>query len=177
MKNMTGMKMMCASVALAAFAMGSTALAALSDGEIAEIVKTANDAEIDAGKLAQRKADNAQVKEFAKRMVSAHEDNTKEGKKIFKDSDIKMKNNDEAKMLKKDAKAKLSTLKDKKGKDFDVAYINSQVDMHQMVLNDLDQKLIPAAQKPQMKEFLQKTREHVQEHLTKAQEIQTTLQR
>ena len=69
----------------------------------------------------------------------------------------------------------MSELKKKKGSDFDKAYIENQVMMHQQVLNDLESKYIPATQNSDFKAFLETTKAHVQEHLTKAQQIQSTL--
>ncbi|HEX7676248.1 MAG TPA: DUF4142 domain-containing protein [Bdellovibrio sp.] len=148
---------------------------ALSDSDIAEIMKTANKAEIDAGKMAKSKASNSQVKDFAKMMVDAHEENMKDGKKIEKKEKIKSETTDTSKDLKSSTKDQLAELKKKKGSDFDKAYIDNQVAMHQQLLNDLDNKFIPAATNPEFKTYLQNTREHVQKHLSKAQEIQSTM--
>ncbi|MEK2645752.1 DUF4142 domain-containing protein [Bdellovibrio sp. BCCA] len=148
---------------------------ALSDSEIAEVLMTANEAEIDAGKVAKSKAADKTVKDFAEHMVSEHEENKKEGKKITKDEKISTKSNDTAKDLKKDAKEKLSDLKKRKGKDFDLAYIQNQINMHQQLLTDLEQKYIPQAQNPQFKNFLNETKTHVEQHLAKAKEVEATL--
>lgn len=161
---------------LSAFLFAGTSHAQnLSDQEIGEILKTVNEVEIDAAKAAKSRASNPEVKQFAKDMETAHEDNNKEAKTVFKKADIDPKRNDVAKTLKKDAKDKLSELKKKKGAEFDKAYIDNQITMHQQVLNDLDQKFIPAAKNPEFKTFLETTRAHVQEHLSKAQQIQSTI--
>ncbi|UOF00926.1 DUF4142 domain-containing protein [Bdellovibrio reynosensis] len=147
----------------------------LTQEEVAEILKTANDAEIDMAQAAKRRAENKEVKDFAKHMEEQHKENNKEAKKITKKADIDMKNNDTAKSLKKDAKDKLADLKKKKGADFDKAYIENQIAMHEMVLRDLNEKFIPAVQNPEFKAFLETTKSHVQEHLSKAQQIQQSL--
>ena len=51
----------------AAFAQGGP-----NDAQIAHIVVTANQVDIDAGKLAQRKASSKDVKAFGKQMVTDH---------------------------------------------------------------------------------------------------------
>lgn len=58
----------------ALFALGSTvALAqAPNDAQIAAIVVTANQVDIDAGKFAQTRAQSADVKAFAQQMVTDH---------------------------------------------------------------------------------------------------------
>lgn len=145
---------------------------ALDDRKIAEIMQTANMAEVDAAKLAQSKATTQQVKEFAEHMVVEHKQNSKDQKDLIKKVDIKPKSNDMAKGLKKDAKTELADLKKLKGAAFDKAYMKMQVSMHQSLLNDLDQKFIPAAQNEHYKEYLQTTRTHVADHLAKAQNVE-----
>lgn len=162
------------SSALLSLLIGPAAMA-LSDSEIAEIMKTANEAEIDAGKMAKSRASNSEVKDFAHHMVSEHESNMKDGKKVVKKEKIKMEKSETAKDLKKSAKDQMAELKKKKGSDFDKAYIDNQVAMHQQLLNDLDSKFIPQASNAEFKSFLETTRQHVQEHLSKAQQIQSSM--
>lgn len=146
-----------------------------SDGEIVEILKTANETEIDSAKLAKKRAENKEVKDYAQMMIDQHELTNKQSKKITKEENIKKKSNDMAKALKDESKTKMSDLKKKKGSDFDRSYIEQQVTMHQQLLNELDQTLIPSAQNDSLKTFLQSTRDHIQEHLTKAQSLQANL--
>ncbi|MGZ3773933.1 MAG: DUF4142 domain-containing protein [Pseudobdellovibrionaceae bacterium] len=146
-----------------------------SDGEISEVMEEANEAEVNAGKIAERKATNEEVKSFAKMMVDSHKENEKEGKKVLKDTKIKTKSTDLTKNVKKELKDKVSSLRSLKGNEFDKAYISSQIEMHQKLLTDLDNTYIPNAQNPQLKSFLERTKAHVQEHLTHAKKIQDNL--
>jgi putative membrane protein len=148
---------------------------AVSDAEIASIMKTANDAEISAAKLASKRAKDQEVKNFAQQMIDEHSQNEKDEKDLAKKAGIKMEKSDMAKMLKQDADAKTSDLKSLKGLEFDKAYIAQQVDMHQQLLSQLSNKFIPAAQNPEMKSFLEQTKTHVQMHLDHAKKIQTAL--
>jgi putative membrane protein len=156
-------------------AFGNAEIGTPSDNQIAEILKTANKAEIDAAKLAKDRAANSEVRSYAEHMIVEHTQNTKDEKELGKKIDVKPESSDIAKDLKKDAKNKYSELKKNRGSAFDKTYIDQQVALHQQLIKDLDEKLIPAAQNPQMKEFLQTTRTHVEDHLAKAQEIQTSL--
>ncbi|KYG60347.1 hypothetical protein AZI85_12800 [Bdellovibrio bacteriovorus] len=154
------------------FTFATAHAATYTDGEIMEIMKVANEAEIDAGDMAEDKAKNSEVKDFAKHMMEEHKKNKKEGKSVSKDAKIKMKSSAKSKELEKDAKNKLSGLKKMKDENFDKTYITQQIEMHQALLTELDSSLIPSAQDPKLKTFLEETKTHVQEHLTKAQEIQ-----
>jgi putative membrane protein len=149
--------------------------ATYTDEEITEIMKVANDGEIDAGKIAEKHAVKGDVKDFGKHMVTEHKKNMDENKKVSKDQKIKMKSSDMSKNLQKDTKEKLSSLKKADKSQFDAQYIQLQIDMHQSLLTELDNSLIPSAKNPDLKSFLEKTKTHVQEHLAKAQEIQSGL--
>jgi putative membrane protein len=156
---------------------GSFALAqtAVTDSQIASIMKTADEAEIAAAKVAVKSAKNADVKSFAQQMIKEHSKNEKDGGEIEKKAGIKPENNDMAKTLKQDADKKVSDLKGKKGAEFDQAYMGMQVDMHQQLLSQLNDKFIPEAKDDQMKSFLEQTKSHVQQHLDHARSIQSAL--
>lgn len=147
----------------------------LSDHQIAEILEEANDAEIEAAKLAKGDATNKEVKEFAKHMIEQHKKNNKETKKVVKKADIDPEESEISKAIKADAKNKKDILKKQRDLAFDRMYMEQQVSMHQQLLNDLDQKYIPAAQNPDFKNHLKVTREHVSQHLEKARALEAKL--
>lgn len=148
---------------------------ALNDHQIAGILEEANEAEIDAAKLAKGDAKNKDVKEFAKHMIEEHKKNIKETDKVTKKNDIDDEDSEMSKAIKEDGKNKRSLLKKQKDLAFDRMYMEQQVAMHTQLLNDLDQKFIPAAQKPEFKAHLQATREHVSKHLQMAKDVQAKL--
>jgi putative membrane protein len=148
---------------------------ALNDHQIAEIMEEANDAEIAAAKLAEDDAKTAEVKQFAKHMIEQHKMNNKDMKKVVKKNDIDPEKTAMSKAIEEDAKNKKSLLKKQKDLAFDRLYMEQQISMHTQLLNDLDQKFIPAAQKPEFKAHLQATREHVSKHLEEAKAVQAKL--
>lgn len=162
---------------------GGTALAqgqaqeTMTDAKIVQVMKTANEGETDLGKMAKSRAENKDVKEFAKKMVDEHKKSEKEAKNVAKKAKVKFEESTASKDLETLAKNKEKELKNFKGREFDKAYIDQQISMHQQLLDDLNLKLIPAAQSPELKTYLETTKAHVQEHLSRAQEIQTTLNR
>lgn len=154
----------------------SSDTAKTSDAEIMRIVATANQAEVDAAKLAMKNAKSNDVKNFAKHMQAEHSKNTQQAMSIAKKNKVTPAVDvAAADQMQKDAQAKMDDLKKQKGADFDRAYMDSMVEMHQQVLNDLNNTLIPAAQNPQLKSFLETTKTHVQDHLAKAEKIQSSL--
>ena len=159
----------------AAPAAAAPAVAGLTDGQIVELVKTANEAEIDLGKLGKSKAEHKDVKEFSNHMIDAHKKNEKKGKDAAKSAKVKAVESAESKAIKDNAKSKISDLKKLKGKDFDKAFVDAQITMHQTLLDDLNNKFIPAAQATEVKAHLEATKGEVEAHLTQAQKLQTAL--
>lgn len=160
---------------LTAFAFSPVYAAIPSDGEISEVMEEANEATIKAAKLAEKKAASETVRSFAKMMTDVHKQNEKDEKKMSKEAKIKSKSSDMSKSFKKDAKEKLSSLKSLKGEAFDKAYINTEIEMHQKLLTDLEANYIPNAQNPELRSYLEKTKTHTEEHLNQAKKIQESL--
>lgn len=147
----------------------------LSDAQIVAITHAANRSEIDAGQLAAKSAQNAQVKGFAAMMVTQHTDAENKGKSIAKSAGIVPSDNETSNQIKADGESTLSTLKTQKGKDFDRAYMDSQVKAHKEVLATIDDKLMPSVQNQELKNHLTDVRKHVASHLAKAEELKTAL--
>lgn len=154
---------------------GSAAMAAavspLNDSQIARITNDANSAEVDQGKVAQGKAKEPRVKQFAERMVKHHTEAKEKQAKLKLDtapSDMAMK-------LERDADKTLSELKADSGANFDAEYMADQVKEHQHVLDVIDQQLLPNAKNEDLKAYLRDIRPTVASHLKDARDIQSKL--
>lgn len=146
-----------------------------SDAEIAAILDAANSAEIEAAKLAQTRGTNSEVKSFAQSMVDAHSKNDSQGDALISRLKIKPSETATSRNLKSQASLKMKELNSKTGADFDRAYLDSQVTMHQQVATDLQSRLIPAAKNPEFRTFLQDTLTHVQSHLSDAEKLKSAM--
>lgn len=147
----------------------------LTDAEIVAVTSTANNGEIDMANLAAKSATNADVKNFAAMMVTQHKDMETKGKALAAKAKITPADSDASTALKTDVQSTITSLKTQKGKDFDKAYMESQVKAHRDVLNLFDNKLLPNAQNGDLKTLLTDGRSHVAAHLAKAEEIQKKL--
>ncbi len=147
----------------------------LSDGESAEVMVTLNEGEIDLGQLAKRKASNKQVKDYAKMMVDQHKKNEKDTKKIARKQDLDFKKTDMSKSLEAEAQDMEKTLKKTAKEDFDRAYMDQQVGMHEKALDTVN-TLISGAQNAAYKAHLEKTRDAITVHLAHAKEIKSVIQ-
>jgi putative membrane protein len=127
--------------------------------------------EIESSKLALQKSKNADVKAFAKMMVSAHTKTTRELTAAVKaekiDVAIPAKLDDEH-------EAKLAKLKDLSGAEFDKAYLDAQVEGHQAAL-EVQQGYAASGDNAKLKLWAGKTAKAVQMHLTKAESLDKTL--
>ena len=148
---------------------------ALTDAEIVAVTSTANAGEIEMAELAKKTATNADVKNFAAMMITQHKDMETKGKALAAKAKITPADNDASTSLKTDVQSTITSLKTQKGKDFDKAYMESQVKAHRDVLNLFDNKLLPNAQNGELKTLLADGRTHVATHLAKAEEIQKKL--
>jgi putative membrane protein len=146
-----------------------------TDPQIAHIVKSANDVDIDTAKIAKRKTKNEDVKTFAQEMINDHKKSNEQVKDLAKKLHIKAEDNAASKDLEKNGKDWEKELKSKKGDDFDKSYVSHEVQFHEQVLKDIDTLLVPGAKNPELKSLLQQTRGVVEGHLNHARHLETAL--
>ena len=146
-----------------------------NDAQIAQIVVTANQVDIDAGKLAESKGSNADVKAFGKQMVTDHTAVNKQATDLVKKLKVKPEPSDTSKSLDQGGKDNLAKLKGLKGAEFDKAYIEHEVAYHQAVLDAVDKTLIPNAKNAELKALIEKVRPAFVAHLDHAKMLESKL--
>jgi len=146
-----------------------------NDAQIAAIVVTANQVDIDAGKLAESTGSNPQVKAFGKQMVADHSGVNKEAVKLVTKLGVKPEDSPTAQAIKSGGAQNVNHLKQLNGAAFDKAYIDHEVVYHQQVLDALDKTLIPSAKNVELKALLVKVRPAFVAHLEHAKQIQASL--
>jgi putative membrane protein len=159
---------------LALFA-GSALAQAPSDAQIASIVVTANQVDIDAGKLAESKGSHADVKAFGKQMVTDHSGVNKQAVALVTKLKVTPEDNDTSKSLKAAGADNVKNLQKLSGAAFDKAYVDHEVVYHQQVLDAIDKTLIPSAQNAELKSLLVSVRPAFVAHLEHAKSLQATL--
>ncbi len=148
---------------------------AVTDAQIASIVVTANQVDIDAGKLAKSKATNAEVKAFGAQMVTDHTGVNKQATELVTKLGVKPEDNPTSQSLKSGGEKNIANLKTLKGAAFDKAYIDHEVDYHQQVIDAMDKTLIPGAKNAELKALLVKVRPAFEAHLAHAKQVQASL--
>lgn len=150
---------------------GSAGPSGLSDANIFAMLDEANAADSSEGAIAAAKGTSAQVREFGKQMMRDHHAMRVEGQTLAKKLNIIPQpapdDNSQAE-LQKSADLLNNTAK---GKDFDRAYIDLQVEDHKAVL-DKATKAMAATQTAELKNLIQKAAPKVLAHLDKVEAIQ-----
>ena len=146
-----------------------------SDAQIASIVVTANQVDIDTGKLAESRVHSKVVKAFGKQMVTDHTGVNKKAFALVTKVKVKPEDNATSQSLKTEGVANIANLKKLKGAGFDKTYVDNEVTYHQQVLDAIDKTLIPSAQNAELKALLLSVRPAFVGHLEHATLIQTEL--
>jgi len=160
---------------LLALAVAGASAQGVNDAQIAHIVVTANQVDIDAGKLAASKGSHAEVKKFGQQMVTDHAGVNKQASELATKLKVKPEDNPTSQSLKEGGQKTMVRLKGLSGAEFDKAYIENEVNYHQAVLDAVDKTLIPGASNAELKALLVKVRPAFVAHLEHAKKIQGSL--
>ena len=172
------MKLSAASVAgLFVVAIAAAQAQGINDAQIASIVVTANQVDIDAGKLAAARAASAEVKAFGEQMVKDHSGVNKAATDLAAKLKVTPEDNATSQSLKSGGQKNVARLEKLQGAAFDKAYVDQEVAYHQQVLDALDKTLIPGAKNEELKALLVKVRPAFVAHLEHAKGIQASLSR
>src|SRR5438477_11664579 len=147
-------------VALAAslFLVTAYAQGGPSDPQIAGIVVTADQIDIDAGKLAKSHTKNKEVSRFAQLMITDHTAVNTQAGALAKKLGGQPEDSPTSQSLKTGAAENTKNLKGLKGAAFDKAYVDHEVAYHQQVLDAIDKVLIPSAKNAELKNLIVKVR-------------------
>ena len=145
-----------------------------TDANIFALLDEANAADSTAGSVAATKGTSSAVRDFGKRMMRDHHQLRAQGAALAKKLNITPAAPSDDPVTPA-AQKEMDTLNSTaKGKDFDKAYIDAEVDMHKAVL-DLATKAASQTQTTELKNLIQKAAPVIQGHLTLAESIQQKL--
>lgn len=172
------MKRITPSLALGALTLACGAHAAdagPTDPQIAAIVVTANQVDIDAGELAKSRSHATEIRDFAQTMVTDHSGVNKAAVDLVHKLKVTPEPNAAADSLKKGGDDNLANLKKLQDGAFDKAYVDHEVAYHEAVLDAMDKTLIPSAKNAELKALLVKVRPAFVAHLEHAKHLQAAL--
>ena len=131
------------------------------------VLNAINEHEIAAGEQALAKGVTGDVAEYARMMIDQHTENRTRTSALNPDEQAQ-----DAQAQRQKGEQERSTLDNLEGEAYRTAYVDAMVKGHTEALAALDQKLIPAAQREEVRQHLSTTREHVAQHLERARELQ-----
>jgi len=146
----------------------------LTDANIVALLDAANKADSSAGALAAKKATSAEVKAFARLMMSEHHALRAAGQALAKQLGVEPKAPERDPLAPYVANEMKTLQSTAKGAEFDRVYIDNEVSVHQAVL-DLANQARVTTQTPQLKELIEKAVPVIRKHLDQATELQKKL--
>ena len=143
-----------------------------TNGELVGFVNAYNDAEVEVGRMAQTKATDAQVRQFAQRIVGEHRalktEVTNTAQRLNVTSVMPKADED----LLEDHREGMKDLNGKaKGKEFDEAFLEHEIKMHKKVLDEVEDAL-GRNRNQEINPLLEKARAGLRAHLTRAEELE-----
>jgi putative membrane protein len=143
-----------------------------SDAELTGFVNAFNDAEVEVGQLATTKATDAEVKAFASQIVRDHRALKTDVNRTVQQLNITATVPEDDEDLAEDHQAGMRDLRAKaKGAEFDEAFLEHEIRMHRKVLDEV-RDAIGRSQSVDMRTLLEKARDGIQAHLTRAEELE-----
>ncbi len=152
----------------------TTATTTLTDVNIVALLDEANAGDSAMGKLASTKGTSASVKEFGRDMMRDHHKLREAGQTLAKKENLAPQAPANDTLATASGKMHDNLTQMAKGKDWDKAYIDNEVAVHQAVLNLL-QTASNSAQDTALKSLITKAQPTIQAHLQKAQSVQSKL--
>lgn len=166
---------------------GTDAAAAPTQGEALALLNAVNDHEVKSAELAKSKNVTGPVLEYANQMAAEHGKNMSDTATLLQTAGATAAaaaptaaagaGTDSARVNAQRAKAeaKRAQLQGLEGEAFARAYMEAMVADHTEALGMLDSLLIPSATDDAVRTHLTTTRQHVQHHLERAQQIHAQL--
>ena len=149
-------------------AVGTTGVGMGERNFIEEHVKL-NEAELAIGRLAQERATNAQVKEFAQTMVRDHEAAGRELRQIATQHNVEIDAGDMA----DDHRDLRERMMERQGMEFDREFMDWAVDKHEEAVDDVEDQV--DSENPALRNWATKTLPTLRKHLDLARNIQQSL--
>lgn len=147
----------------------------LNDAAIAHVAVTANTVDIEMGRLAMKRSHNKEVKAFAETMIRDHTGVNKQAGDLAAKLHVTPTANAVSASLRTGERSAKAKLAKRSGKAFDKAYIDNEIAYHQVVIDAVDQVLVPQTQNAELKELLTNVRPALVAHLEHAKMVRAGL--
>jgi putative membrane protein len=147
---------------------------ALDDPTIVAIFDEANSADIETGKLAEKKGTTKEVRDFGAMLARDHAAVRQQGRDLAKKLGVTPTPPKPDQGM-KDHAAAMKHLRSLDGKAFDKAFLEHEVAFHKAVIDAVTNTLLPAIQNADVKALVVKVAPAFQAHMMAAQNLETKL--
>jgi putative membrane protein len=148
---------------------GATPAAILSQ------MNVANTMEIQLSRMASKQATSPAVKRIATQLVTDHSKNRQEVTALAKKLNVTLTPAAGGNVSAGDSAAMPAELQGVSGAEFDRAFVQHQIQLHQNNIQKIQSQTLPAVQEPQVKAYLQKTLKEMQGHLATLEKTEQQL--
>lgn len=149
-------------------AMGDDQATSPAEASALGVLNAINEHEIVAGEQALAKGVTGATADYARLMIDQHTQNRTQTSALGPDEQSQ-----DAQAQRQKGEQERDTLDDLDGEAYRKAYVDAMVKGHTEALEALDQKLIPAAEREEVRQHLSLTRDHVAQHLEQARALQS----
>ena len=137
----------------------------LSDANVVSVLDTIDVSEIEAAQLAKQKASNPAVRAYASRLIDEHAANMLQTLRLANQRGLQPEKPRLAAGVESAHQKTMDELRKKSGRDFDRAYLDYQVTMHQQAIKPV-QDTANSVEDTRLKQHLIQTRPDLMSHLT-----------
>jgi putative membrane protein len=139
-----------------------------ADQNFVQQAAQSNQMEVEMARMGQEKAENDQVKEFARQLEQDHSEALDDLRRVANRANVVLRQQDDAQRASMTDKMGAAT-----GREFDRHFIREMIDKHRQGIADFERQQNTAT--GELKQFIDKTLPVMREHLQKAETLQTQL--
>jgi putative membrane protein len=151
------------------------AIGSLTDANIAAMVLASNNTDISYARLVPSRAERADIKEFAQRMLTDHVGVNGLVTELLTKLDLAPEDNTTSLDMRDESANKRDLMRELSGYTFDSTYIENEVAYHRKFLASLDNIMIPRARNDQLRNLLTAVRPAVAAHLAHSEQVRANV--
>lgn len=143
----------------------------LSDGQIAGVMQAVHAGELSHARIALQRAETPAVREYAERMIADHTTTSEELQALERTAGFATEPSALRDELTSQALALEQNLAAQEGQQFERAYLDAQVMLHDQALRTADERLMPEVESEELRSYLQRMRPVLARHLEMARQV------
>lgn len=148
----------------------------MSDGEILHVLHVINQGEIKQAGLALEKSDDPQVLETARMIIKDHTASNERIAAVAEATGTSLEESPLSRGVQAQASKIQDGLADLSGPEFDRAYLQQQVELHEVALETVRSHLLPNATEPQVRQLLTASEPRLEQHRQQAEESYASIE-